>query len=131
MIEYIGNFLSSPSSLAHCVSADFNMNKTSVDAELRDKFGMIDELINAKKKGGDCAIIRDEERFIYYLITRESSSDAPSHHKFEKAMKTARNHMLSFKVKEFAMMRMDDWDTRERMIRQIFKDCDIKIKIYL
>lgn len=129
MIEYIGNFLSSPSSLAHCVTADFYMN-TPVDVALREKYGMIDELRNAKKKGGDCAIIRAGEQYIYYLVTRENSSDAPSHYKFETAMKKARNHMLSFKVKEFAMMRMDDWDTRESIIRRIFKDCDIKIKIF-
>ena len=57
--------------LAHCVSEDLAMGK-GVAKPFKEKFGGVNELRAQKPKTGGVCVLKRENRWIYYLITKVS-----------------------------------------------------------
>jgi hypothetical protein len=66
-----GDLFSSPSqsALVHCVSECLAMGK-GIATIFKERFAGVDELKAQKKKIGDVAILKRDERYVYYLITK-------------------------------------------------------------
>ena len=70
--EQKGDLFTCPdtSSMAHCVSADFNMG-AGIARKFKSKFKDVDKLLEQKGKTGDIAVLEHNKRYIYYLITKD------------------------------------------------------------
>jgi hypothetical protein len=57
-------------SLAHCVSRCLAMGK-GIAVHFKEQFGGVDDLRKQDKQIGETAVLKRDNRFIYYLITKE------------------------------------------------------------
>ncbi|EDX11341.1 GD12137 [Drosophila simulans] len=66
--EVDGDLFSAPStySLAHCVGADLAMG-AGIAVQFKKVFGRLDELQAQQAGSGDIAVLKDDQRYIYYL----------------------------------------------------------------
>ena len=72
MKETSGDLFSAPSSesLCHCISRDYRLGK-GIAKQFRDRFGRIDELRESGAGVGGLAVLKDEKRYVYNLVTKE------------------------------------------------------------
>lgn len=80
-------------SLAHCVAADLRMG-AGIAVAFRDKFGRIDELKQQGKRAGGVAILKDDSRFIYYLISKNKTYSKPTYADLLLTLRAMKNHMV-------------------------------------
>ncbi|KAL4152656.1 hypothetical protein QTP88_000489 [Uroleucon formosanum] len=76
---------SSDVSLVHCVSGDLNMSR-GLALQFRRKFGQVTQLQGQRKKLTEIAYIRQDERMVFYLITKEYYRQKPSYETFYKSL---------------------------------------------
>lgn len=123
------------SSLAHCVSRDLNMGR-GIAPLFKEKFKRVNELIAQNKKIGECAILDDEKRFVYYLITKEKYYGKPSMETIKRSLCDMKAHCEANQVKKLAMPRIGcgldrlSWKLVKALIAQIFNSSGIDITIY-
>lgn len=135
--EIIGNIFKAPenASLAHCVSEDLHMGR-GIAVQFRKRYGRIDELKEQEVKTGELAVLKDNARYIYYLITKEKYYDKPTYQNLEKTLITLRDHCIKHRVKLLCMPRIGceldklEWKRVIYLIRRIFKDVKINIRVY-
>lgn len=63
-------------SLAHCVGSDLRMG-AGIAVKFRFKFGRVEELRRQNAQTGEIAVLKSGRRFIYYLVTKQSSIQKP------------------------------------------------------
>src|SRR5438045_9285941 len=80
-------FIDAPeySSLAHCVSGDFNMGK-GIATTFKEKYGGVKELLDQRKEIGQIAVLQRNNRYIFYIITKEKYYHMPTRVDFELAL---------------------------------------------
>uniref|UniRef100_A0A3P9PDZ9 O-acetyl-ADP-ribose deacetylase 1-like n=1 Tax=Poecilia reticulata TaxID=8081 RepID=A0A3P9PDZ9_POERE len=91
-------------SLAHCVSRDLRMGK-GIAVLFKNNFGCTSELKEQKKLVGQCAVLIQGQRFIYYLITKEKASQKPSYNDLRQSLEDMKSHCVENNVKRIAMPR--------------------------
>ncbi|CAI2175687.1 10412_t:CDS:1 [Funneliformis geosporum] len=92
------------SSLAHCVSADFKMSK-GIAKIFKKKFstrGLFDQ----NKKVGQVATLYRNNRYIFYIITKQIFSDKPTREDFVLALKDLRRACEDKNVKLLCLPRI-------------------------
>ncbi|XP_028998084.1 ADP-ribose glycohydrolase OARD1 isoform X4 [Betta splendens] len=82
--------------LAHCISEDCRMG-AGIAVKFRLKFGGMDELKEQKKQTGECAVLRRERRFVYYLITKKRASQKPTYDNLKLSLEDMKSHCLKNK----------------------------------
>ena len=123
-------------SLAHCVSQDLKLGK-GVAKLFRQKFGRIGELEKAKAGIGDIAVLKDNARFIYNMVTKAKYSDKPTYESLRQSLVAMRNHAVEHLVKHIAMPKIGcgldglDWNAVRTLVKNVFLDTDIKISVYV
>lgn len=128
-------------SLVCCLSADLNMDN-GVAAHFRDAFGRVDELSKQNPVVGSCIHLRDEEnRYIFYLITKQHHWDVPRFADFEKAMDLLVRRCFLYNIKHLAFQfsgnkgkaDMLDWtqvkESMFRLFETYFEKFDIDVYI--
>jgi ATP-dependent DNA ligase I len=121
--------------LAHCVSRDLKMNK-GIAKLFRDKFGRIGELEKSKSDIGDVAVLKDGNRYIYNLVTKDKYNGFPTYETLRQSLVSMRNHALKNNVKEIAMPKLAcgldklNWSAVRTLIKNVFFDDKIKITVY-
>lgn len=80
-------------SLAHCVAADLKMG-AGIAVAFRDKFGQIDKLKQQGQTAGGVAILKDEGRFIYYLISKNNTYKKPTYQNLFLSLQAMKSHMV-------------------------------------
>ncbi|XP_017158717.1 O-acetyl-ADP-ribose deacetylase 1-like [Poecilia reticulata] len=95
-------------SLAHCVSRDLRMGK-GIAVLFKNNFGCTSELKEQsellEKLVGQCAVLIQGQRFIYYLITKEKASQKPSYNDLRQSLEDMKSHCVENNVKRIAMPR--------------------------
>ncbi|XP_028998082.1 ADP-ribose glycohydrolase OARD1 isoform X2 [Betta splendens] len=91
--------------LAHCISEDCRMG-AGIAVKFRLKFGGMDELKEQKKQTGECAVLRRERRFVYYLITKKRASQKPTYDNLKLSLEDMKSHCLKNKVTRMSMPRI-------------------------
>lgn len=93
--EIEGDLFSAPKtySLAHCVAADLKMG-AGIAVAFRDKFGQIDKLKEQGVTAGGVAILKDDERFIYYLISKNNTYKKPTYQDLFLSLNAMKSHMV-------------------------------------
>lgn len=138
--EVNGDLFSSPAtaSLAHCVGADLTMG-AGIAVMFKKKFGKMDELKKQNIEKGGVAVLKDEGRFIYYLVTKDKSGfySKPTYQALEMSLEAMRGHMNENDVKELCIPQIGcgidgmEWPKVEEVLRRVFEKCDIQITVYI
>jgi O-acetyl-ADP-ribose deacetylase (regulator of RNase III) len=91
--------------LAHCVSQDLRMGKGIADL-FKKKYGGLNKLKAQNCKVGQVAHLKCDNRYIFYLITKYSVYDKPTHEDFKKSLGELRKKCESFGVKGLSVPRI-------------------------
>ncbi|KAH8327632.1 hypothetical protein KR074_004918 [Drosophila pseudoananassae] len=94
--EARGNLFSAPENyaLVHSVSADFAMC-AGINLQFRCKFGQVDELKRQNRHTGNVAVLEQNGRYIYNLVTKERSHEKCTYTALYYALLAMREHMVS------------------------------------
>lgn len=122
-------------SLAHCISEDCRMG-AGIAVLFKKKFGGVQDLLSQQKKSGEVAVLKRDERFIYYLITKKRVSHKPTYETLKKSLEAMKSHCLQNGVTDLSMPRIGcgldglQWEKVSEMIEEVFIATDIKITVY-
>ncbi|XP_061469205.1 ADP-ribose glycohydrolase OARD1-like [Rhineura floridana] len=137
-IRYIqGDLFTCPGtdSLAHCISEDCHMS-AGIAAIFKKKFGGVQELLNQKKKTGDVAVLKRENRYVDYLITKNKYFHKPTYDNLRKSLEAMKIHCLNNAVTCISMPKIGcgldrlNWSKVSTMLDEVFEDTDVSITIY-
>lgn len=94
--EVVGDLFSAPIiySLAHCVAADMNMG-AGIAVKFRDTFKQIQKLKDQGAKAGGLAVLKDQSRFIYYLVSKNKTYTQPTYKDLFSSLHMMKTHMVT------------------------------------
>ena len=135
--EVRGDLFSSPStdSLAHCVSRDFKLGKGIAKIFL-EKFGKIDELKRSHAILGGLAVLKEDRKYIYNLVTKEKYSDKPSYESLRSSLEAMKQHSLDHGVESISMPKIGcgldglSWPAVKTLIMNVFQQENLRITVY-
>jgi len=131
-------------SLVHCVSKDLRMGK-GIAVEFKKRFGNVESLKRQQKEIGQVASLKlrvlDENqkfhnRFVYYMITKKRYCDKPTLSAMETTLQYLRDQVISDGVQDLSMPILGcgldrlNWPDVKALLIQIFKNTNIRIKVY-
>lgn len=125
--EVEGDLFSAPKthSLGHCVGADFAMG-AGIAVKFKQTYGKVDELKSQNVKSGGVAVLKDDERFIYYLVTKPESYGSPTYADLRSSLGAMRSHMEKNNVDKLAIPRIGcgidglEWDKVQNELHEVF-----------
>nr|XP_023014400.1 uncharacterized protein LOC111504128 isoform X2 [Leptinotarsa decemlineata] len=121
-------------SLGHCVAEDLRMG-SGIAVTFKREFKELDDLLSQRQRQGGLAVLKSENRYIYYLVTKRLSTGKPTYETFWSSLKKMRDHIISHDVKKLAIPRIGcgldrlDWVKVKFMIEFLFKAIDIEIVV--
>ena len=124
-----------PISLAHCVSQCLTMSK-GIATTFKSKYGRVDELKRQNALVGQVAVLEDQGRFVYYLVTKPTYRDKPTYKTLESALRHMKQHMLDNDIKLLAIPTLGcgldklDWPKVRVLLHEVFGDTDFHIRMY-
>uniref|UniRef100_A0A1A9WHJ4 Macro domain-containing protein n=1 Tax=Glossina brevipalpis TaxID=37001 RepID=A0A1A9WHJ4_9MUSC len=135
--EIEGDLFSAPKThaLAHCVAADLGMG-AGIAVKFKQLYGQVDKLRAQKIVTGGVAVLKDNQRFIYYLVTKDESWQKPTYDTLRSSLKAMHQHMLSNNVQKLAIPRIGcgidglEWDKVCAELNEIFHKNNIEIVVY-
>ncbi|XP_017080483.2 ADP-ribose glycohydrolase OARD1 [Drosophila eugracilis] len=122
-------------SMCHCVAADLRMGK-GIAVKFRNKFGQLLNLQKQNVQPGGVAILQDQDRFIYYLVTKKTSWGKPTYQLLHSSLIAMRQHMISHQVPKLAMPRIGcgldglKWPKVKEIICQVFQSDVVELVVY-
>jgi len=137
VMELTGNIFDSESttSIAHCISADFNMSR-GIALQMRRKFGQVDQLRKEQKSVTDVAVIQSEQRTIFYLLTKEHHWQKSTYQAIYSCLQKLKELCMQLKITSLACPRIGSeadglqWEIIRNMFRNTFGNSNIKVCIY-
>ncbi|EDW73119.2 uncharacterized protein Dwil_GK17373 [Drosophila willistoni] len=135
--EVDGDLFSAPKthSLAHCVGADLAM-AAGIAVKFKQVFGKVEELRSQKVTSGGVAILKEDERYIYYLVTKAQSYGKPTYESLQASLEQMREHMRKNNVQSLAIPRIGcgidglEWDKVSALLKQVFECEKLEIVVY-
>ncbi|KAK4872808.1 hypothetical protein RN001_014837 [Aquatica leii] len=126
--------LPSTFSLAHCVAEDMSMG-SGIAVQFSQKFKRRDDLYQQRQRQGGLAILEDNGRFIYYLVTKKLSNGKPTTYTMWNSLQKMQQHIQKHNVKNLAIPRIGcgldrlEWSEVKAMIEYTFRDTDVHITV--
>lgn len=123
-------------SLCHCVSRDFRLG-FGIAKTFRANFGRIDELKASGAPVGGIAVLREGNRFIYNLVTKEKYSELGNYETLRQSLEKMRSHALAHGVHHIAMPRIGcgidqlQWAAVRTLLKNVFQHDAIAITVYV
>ncbi|KAK0053517.1 O-acetyl-ADP-ribose deacetylase 1 [Biomphalaria pfeifferi] len=135
--EVDGDLFDCPStwSMAHGVGEDLVMRIGIAETFLK-RFGQLDLLNSQKATVGQCAVLKDQSRYIYYMIIKKLCNQQVQESSLRQALLFMRDHCKSHGVKQLAMPKVGkghnslEWDKVRRLINDVFAQTDIHVTVY-
>eukprot|EP00753_Platysulcus_tardus_P007342 PLAT15145.1.p1 GENE.PLAT15145.1~~PLAT15145.1.p1 ORF type:complete len:360 (+),score=42.48 PLAT15145.1:44-1123(+) len=135
--EVRGDLFDCPSvcSLAHCVSADLKMGK-GIARQFKRKYAGLPELRRQKVAVGGVAVLRREDRQLYYLVTKARARDLPTYDSLTQSLEEMKAHALSNGVRDIAMPTIGcgldalNWKRVRTILKRVFTGTGIRLTVY-
>ncbi|XP_044312611.1 ADP-ribose glycohydrolase OARD1 isoform X1 [Drosophila rhopaloa] len=135
--EVDGDLFSAPKdySLAHCVGADLAMG-AGIAVQFKKVYGKVDELKAQQAGSGDVAVLKDDQRYIYYLVTKSQSWGKPTYESLQASLEQMREHMRHNNVDKLAIPRIGcgidglEWDKVSGVLEYVFGQEPLEIVVY-
>lgn len=136
--EFIkGNLFKAPSHyyLVHCISSNCKMGQ-GIAVQFNTKFKLRDKLLNKytdKERKHPTVIL---EAGVFNLITKKNHFDKPTYDSLERTLWDLKAICKHEKIKYLAMPTIGcgkdklNWKKVQKMIKYVFYDMDIHIKVY-
>lgn len=125
------------SSLAHCVGEDILMS-SGIAKTFLSTFGRREELLEQKKKVGDVAILEEDGRYMFQLITkRRTKKDKPKLKDLCQCLLNLKKLCNEKNISSVAMPKIGcgrdqlKWSQVRRSIDNIFSGSGVNIKIHI
>ncbi|XP_039617825.1 ADP-ribose glycohydrolase OARD1-like [Polypterus senegalus] len=122
-------------SLAVCVTEQFSMS-SGVCHIFRKEFNQVEELKKQGKKIGEVAVLENQGRFLYYLVTRSKYNWKANYEDLEKCLIMMKEHCQQHGVHSLSMPRLScgkdglKWTIVSSLIKNVFTGTGINITIY-
>ena len=137
IVELVGDLFSASAttSLTHCISSDCKLGK-GVAKLFRNKFGRVEELKNQAVAVGGVAVLKDGDRFIYNLVTKEKYYDKPSIHTLKASLGELRRKMEESGVERVAMPRIGcgldklRWVDVRKVLVEVFTGSSATLEVF-
>lgn len=138
IIEITGNLFDAPidCSLAHCVAEDMRMGR-GIAYMFRIQYNNVNKLLEQRKRTGEVAVLQIEnDRYVYYLVTKDKSYNRPTLSALESSLTAMRKHAEKHTVKKIAMPRIGCgldrlmWQSVKPLIQKVFAGSEIEIIVY-
>ncbi|KAH8320189.1 hypothetical protein KR067_002732, partial [Drosophila pandora] len=125
--EVEGDLFSAPKthSLAHCVGADLAMG-AGIAVKFKQVYGQVDELRAQKAASGEVAVLKDDQRYIYYLVTKPQSWGKPTYESLQASLEQMREHMRKNGINQLAIPRIGcgidglEWEKVSNILEYVF-----------
>eukprot|EP00118_Oscarella_pearsei_P004180 m.17378 g.17378 ORF g.17378 m.17378 type:complete len:186 (+) comp27476_c0_seq1:691-1248(+) len=135
--EIQGDLFSCPSSasLVHCISEDVHMGK-GIATLFKKKFGRVEEIRSQKTKPGGVAILKCDDRFVYYLVTKRRYFHKPTYESVLSSLAAMKSHAVANGVDEICMPKIGcgldklEWSKVKHLLENEFKDTRIGLTVY-
>ncbi|KAF4527667.1 hypothetical protein B566_EDAN010892 [Ephemera danica] len=109
-----------------------------ISVDFNTLFGQREQLLAKNVKVGETTFIKTNQRYIFYLVTKEKSTFdcKPSLQSLELSLKSLYQHCKSFGIKKLALPRIGSgidglaWYEVKTLIQSIFNNSGIEITIY-
>ncbi|XP_035501371.1 ADP-ribose glycohydrolase OARD1 [Scophthalmus maximus] len=121
--------------LAHCISEDCRMG-AGIALVFRQRFRGEEELKEQKKLTGQCAVLKRDRRFVYYLITKKKARHKPTYDSLTLSLEDMRSHCVKNGVTRISMPRIGcgldrlDWTRVCEILEQVFRHTHVCITVY-
>lgn len=102
----------------------------------RLKYGRVVELLEQRKKIGEVAVLQDNQRYIFYMVTKSLSYEKPTKENMRRAIESLRKECERLNVKKLSMPLIGcgldklRWDDVSEMLFEVFRGTDIEILVY-
>lgn len=123
-------------SLAHCVAEDLRLGK-GIAIAFRERFGHMDDMRSQCVRVGGVASFRHERRFVYALVTKETSSRClPTLAALRACLVELKRRMARDGVTKLAVPRLGcgldklAWPDVRDVMRDVFADTGAHISVY-
>ncbi|XP_037045271.1 ADP-ribose glycohydrolase OARD1 [Bradysia coprophila] len=135
--ETSGDLFAAPKeySIGHCVSADLRMGK-GIAVKFRDTFGQIQKLKNQNAQTGGLAVLKDDKRFIYYMVTKATFYQKPTYQSMYSSLTAVKDHMKLNNVTKLAIPKIGcgldglNWDKVKDQLYEVFSEEAFDIVVY-
>lgn len=133
--EKKGDLFASEDSLAHCVSADLKMGK-GIACRFKALFGGVDELKTQDVKKGGCGFLKRENRYVFYLVTKDRYWHKPTYDTLLQSLFAMREHCRTHNITQLSMPRIGcgldrlRWEQVLELIHHVFEKEAMTITIY-
>lgn len=121
--------------LAHCVSADLVMGR-GIAVEFKNRFGNIDKLKKQSPNVGKSLSLFCENRFIFYLVTKQKYFQKPTMETLKETLIDMRKQMKALNIQNLSMPRIGcgldrlSWPNCLNLIKNVFEKDNVIITIY-
>jgi len=90
------------------VGADLAMG-AGIAVQFKKVYGKVDELRAQNASSGEVAVLKDDQRYIYYLVTKPQSWGKPTYESLQASLEQMREHMVIFQydIKYFVIRCLD------------------------
>ncbi|RVE70901.1 hypothetical protein OJAV_G00068310 [Oryzias javanicus] len=132
-----GDLFSCPAeeALAHCISEDCRMG-AGIAVMFKKKFAGVAELKDQKKVSGQCAVLKTNGRFVFYLITKKKYNQKPTYESLKQSLEDMKSHCVTNGVTRISMPRIGcgldrlKWSKVAEILEEVFKHTNVSITVY-
>lgn len=68
----------------------------NINSPLSDTFGQIQALKNQNVQPGGVAVLKDNDRYIYYMVTKMNAYNKPTYQNMFMSLTAMKDHMVKF-----------------------------------
>ncbi|KAF0709813.1 Macro domain-containing protein [Aphis craccivora] len=121
-------------SIGHCVAKDMRMS-AGIAVYFKNIYKRVGELMDQRKDVGTVAFLEENQRFIFYIITKELSYHKPSYDNISAALNELRDLIVEHHIKNLALPRIGcgldglDWAIVRGIIENVFQNVECTIMI--
>eukprot|EP00485_Elphidium_margaritaceum_P019945 CAMPEP_0202729374 /NCGR_PEP_ID=MMETSP1385-20130828/186101_1 /ASSEMBLY_ACC=CAM_ASM_000861 /TAXON_ID=933848 /ORGANISM="Elphidium margaritaceum" /LENGTH=940 /DNA_ID=CAMNT_0049395635 /DNA_START=25 /DNA_END=2845 /DNA_ORIENTATION=+ len=120
------------SAICCCVAHDFDMDK-GILKQFKTRFNGVQELKTQHKNIGECGVLRREQQFVYYLITKRKYSERTDFDVLKASLRAMKEHAVQHKVSQICMPYIAcgadsdevQWQKVESIIENVFHDSNV------